>query len=107
MEWSSWNADSEPKAPLATRPSASSGVSCNSAVLVERAGVAQPTEEFRARGRVVRPHRMPDPVQRQPLHHAGHAEAVVAVEVVVSGPGRHLTRRAQHDQLTNGQDRES
>jgi hypothetical protein len=50
---------------------------------VEQAGVPQAVEEDPAAGREVGVHRVPAPVQREPLDDPGRPQAVVAVEVVM------------------------
>ena len=55
-------------------------------LVVEQRGVPQAAEDLRVGGWEVRVHRVRHAVQRHPLHHAGQAQAVVAVEVREADP---------------------
>ena len=68
----------------------------------ERVGVPQVVPPQRPRRREVRRHRVRDAVQRHAGEHAGHAEAVVAVEVGQADPGDRAARHAGQQQLPLG-----
>jgi hypothetical protein len=64
--------------------------------------VPEPVVVLAATGREVRDHRVRHPVERDPLHDAGQAEAVVTVEVGDADPGQAAHRDAGDHQLALG-----